>query len=124
MQYASLTLLHLPKWYQSLQFANIVLASLNAAVNPIIYGVVNETFRKATCLMFPWLNRFLLPNENKRPGENPQVVEEDERSNTPRKNVFLRTSFAVSSDLDSHRPESGSFSSMRGHNSVRMDPFA
>ena len=51
-------------WFPKAQFMFNVLASLNSAINPIIYGVLNETYRKAICLLFPKLTRILMPNGN------------------------------------------------------------
>ena len=47
----------LPNWFQNVKFTQHVLACVNAAINPLIYGVVNETFRKAIVLQFPCLSK-------------------------------------------------------------------
>lgn len=48
-----------PSWFTGVKFTQHVFACINAAINPLIYGVVNETFRKAILLQFPWIARCL-----------------------------------------------------------------
>ena len=47
-----------PEWFSTLKFVQHLFATVNAAINPLIYGVVNETFRKAIMLQFPCLTKF------------------------------------------------------------------
>ncbi|KAI1291840.1 Neuropeptide FF receptor 2 [Halotydeus destructor] len=48
-------------WLLNMVFFTHICAALNSAVNPIIYGIMNETFRRASCLMFPKLRYLLRP---------------------------------------------------------------
>lgn len=43
-------------WNGEVKFWAHVFASLNSAINPIVYGIINESFRHAICLLYPKLS--------------------------------------------------------------------
>ncbi|XP_015781918.1 neuropeptide Y receptor type 2 [Tetranychus urticae] len=46
-------------WNEEAKFWAQVFASANSALNPLIYGITNGSFRKAICLLYPKLSWFL-----------------------------------------------------------------
>ncbi|CAL1282020.1 unnamed protein product [Larinioides sclopetarius] len=79
----------LAPWYRKVYFPAHVLTYAQSAINPIIYGVCNESFRKAFRITF----RCLFKKNKIRPTAAPNYVHSPQRPNRPtfncvNKNIF------------------------------------
>ncbi|PRD26484.1 UNVERIFIED_CONTAM: G-protein coupled receptor 54 [Trichonephila clavipes] len=72
----------LAPWYRKVYFPAHVLTYAQSAINPIIYGVCNESFRKAFRITF----RFLYKKNKVRPIAAPNYVHSP-RANRPNTNA-------------------------------------
>ncbi|XP_055937719.1 substance-K receptor-like isoform X2 [Argiope bruennichi] len=104
----------LPSWYRKVYFPAHVLTYAQSAINPIIYGVCNESFRKAFRITF----RCFFKKNKIRPTAAPNYVHSPQRANRPtvncvNKNIFQNGQVAAPStqetelkdvpDKNSHR---------------------
>ena len=85
------------------------LASLNPAINPIIYGVVNETFRRAITLQFPCFSKILKPQPLSTVSRSRPSVHQIRPGRSIWRSMFAKSftnsnnSQTLSSDLDANR---------------------
>ncbi|XP_054712164.1 substance-K receptor-like [Uloborus diversus] len=78
-RYFKLPQQELPPWYQKVYFPAHVLTYAQSTINPIIYGICNESFRKAFRITF----RCLFKNNKVRPTAAPIYIHSPKRRNQP-----------------------------------------
>ena len=112
----------LPKWFKSAVFAEHFFASLNSAVNPIVYGIVNETFRRAITLRFPCLSAILkpLPLSTVSKTTRPSVNRPRSARNNSRPLFFISSLAGKSFKTASTDPESSKHRDSLAMNDVRV----
>lgn len=91
----------LPPWFHKMVFIQHLLASLNAAIDPIIYGIVNETFRRALVLHFPFLGR-VFGKQTTTTNNKQRMTRQQHLTTKSFKLAFPQTTFSNGHSKSSH----------------------